>query len=77
MEEEVGRGYVPGCHFQVGAFCAENCASVEALELHPCQCERARWRFHLLCAACKVEEVEELQSLLLVVCWRMKVASQS
>lgn len=76
-EEEVGHGCVLGCHFHMVAFCAGNCASVEALELHLHHYERARWRFHLLCAACKVEVEEELKSHLLVVCWRMKVALQS
>lgn len=76
-EEEVGHGCVLGCHFQTLAFCAGSCASVEALELRRRRCERARWRFHLLCAACKVEEVEELRSHLLGVCWRMKLAFRS
>lgn len=76
-EAEVGHGCALGCYFQRAAFCAGSCASAEALELRLRQCERARWRAHLLCAACKVEEVEELRSHLLVVCWRMKVALQS
>lgn len=76
-EEEVEHGCVLGRHFQLAAFCAGNCASVEALELRLRQYERARWRFHLLCAACKVEEVEVRKSHLMEVYWRMKVALQS
>lgn len=70
-------GHVLGCHFQMVAFCAGNCASVEALALRQRPYERAHWRFRLMCAACKVEEVEVLKSHLLVVYWRRKVALKS
>lgn len=70
-------GCALGCYFQMVAFCAGNCASVEALELLLHQFERAHWRLHRMCAACKVEEVEVLKNHLLVVYWKMKVALQS
>lgn len=73
-EVELERGCALGCCFQTAAFCAGNCASVEALELLLRQYERGRWRLPLMCAAGRAEEVEVLRNHLSVVCWRMKVA---
>ncbi len=48
-----------------------------ALEPHHHRHGMARWRRCLMCVVCMAGEVEELKSHLLVVYWKMEVASLS